>query len=179
MANFVYVVWKIGDQNYQGPDNDGMKHGMPISCIDPDIISYDQISDHMKKCFGITKEPISQLDNIKDMMNANMEYNSTDELAPDGYRVRSNLIDFSALSAETGISDIEDQWKSGVIVEPIDRSSQTSLLIKSSDILYPNTPDLHAITVGSYTFGTGGDYIDLASICADIGTLTGNLMFIQ
>jgi len=58
MSNFVYVIWKIGDQS---SDNSGIKHGMPICWLDPDIIHQDQISDNMKKCFGITMEPKSQL----------------------------------------------------------------------------------------------------------------------
>src|SRR4030042_3583599 len=137
MANYVYVVWKIGDQNYQGADNKGMKHGMPVSWIDPDIISEDQISDNMKKCFGITKEPISQLDNIKDKMNANMILFEEDGELPSEYRVRKKLLNFSALESETGISDLEEQWKSGDVIEPIDRSSKINLLVIDSDTLYP------------------------------------------
>jgi len=169
----IYVIWKIGDQNI-GEDNIGMKHGMPVSYT----TVYDDISDHMKKCYGITEESIGLLDDIKATLLPNMVLDELDARPPE-FRERNALLNFDDIRTETGIADIEDQWKSSGVVEPIDRTDKTSLLTISSDTLYPDTPDDNSISEGLYMFGPGGDYIDLATACADCTTQTDDLILMQ
>lgn len=172
-TNFVYTVWKVGDQDVGVY---GLKDGMLVNYIDPDV--YNPVfSDHMKKVFVIAKVPRLWLPTLK---TASVKNQNEAAFNASTYRSRKSLITFSDMEALVNSPGLEDSWRSIAVVEIQDWTSLNISIIKSSATLNPLAIDLNAVSSGTFTVGddVSDDYSTWSAAAADLSaTLTGNITF--
>lgn len=174
--DYIYVFWKVGDkQTAKGNEHLGLKDGMPICYIDPNKWN-PEISDHMRKVFLCTKEPIERKDFFINALKPNQD---EDDINEDTYRARKCLINFTELELKTGRLGLVNDLRSSRQVEIIDCTVLDKPITKTSDILNPTVNDFNSVSEGNYTFGSGGNYLTPELAFADISDLTNNLLFAQ
>ena len=159
----VLVVVKAGDQLGTG----GYRDGEIVDYIDSDMWGKAPvISDHMKTVYRLEMRSRKQLEDIKNAIAKNAQYH--DDKKTD--RVLLN-------TSDAIYKDVKSDWIiKNKVVEIVDATklklfSVTDTVLKKVLI----DTDANAITAGSYTVGSGGDYTTWASAFADVGNLTGDL----
>ena len=159
---FVYV--KVGDQL----SDRGIKHGMVVCYTDP--AEYNPIiSAHTKTVFAVLKVPAAWKDGILST--------PTDEA-----HVKRFWIDLDELEILTGRTGLVDSLFSKNPVNIIDCMDLSPTIFRSTIVYNYDRPiinDVNAVSSGSYTVGSGGDYIAMSLAFADTANLTGNLTFTQ
>lgn len=177
----VIVVFKVGDKRTApGKEHLGLKDGMPICWWGGSTDWYPQISDHMKKTFCIIEFDGSMEHVLPAAMQANQGLGPETPVSdPVTYRPRTKLINFGQLALLTTNPDLENDLRSNKIVTVINGHKLSKSTFLNSDSLNPPAFDSHAVSTGSYTVGTAGDYATWALAVADMANLTGHLTFTQ
>jgi len=183
MADFIYVLWKVGDQGTgTGKEHFGIKDGMPVCYIDPDDPKYQNWtpSPHTKKVFAVTKVPSALLEDIKDGLQPTTD---KEEIDPKTYRPRKKKINFGALESFTGSIGLETSLRDASTVDVIDCTKEGfSALLTDTATLNPSQIDFNAVASGEFTVGSGGsdDYATWAAASSDVdSTVTDTLTFKQ
>lgn len=175
MTDYVFAIFKVGSQQSQF----GIKDGMLVDWIDPD--AYKPIfSDHFQKVFAIIRVPRIWVPKLKDACQPSFQ-NSESRIIPEDGKSRSGYIDFKELQTALSMSGLEDALRGPGKVEPLDGMSISQAIIKDAKLkIFDHILDRNAVSSGTYTVGSGGDYATWAAALADIAaSLTGNLTFNQ
>lgn len=166
------LVIKVGNQPWQA----GLKDGMPICVLPVD----EPLSDRMKKTFAIVT--------IRDSLWSAIESGLAPITIDVGAELeevkwaRSRYVDMTSLATALGDTTLVDQWRGGGVVSVQDGIDLNSGVFLDSTPLntWPYVDDENAVTAGSYTVGSGGDYSNWTAAFGDIGTpLTGDLTLTQ
>jgi len=181
MADFVYVVFKVGDQSDKDLDHVlKSKDGYPISMYDPDetLVPVPKFSDHTKKVFSIIKVPKLLKQLVSDSMIENGV--ASTEI---NYRPKKNLISFDDIATLIGDHDYVSKIRGPNPIEPVDASGMLISHFKDT-LTNPNPPitDNNSVSGGAFTVGSAiiDDYADWALAGADIASLlTANISFTQ
>jgi hypothetical protein len=166
LRDSILVAVKIGDLG-------AYRDGQVISYIDPiaaktsDPKSKWDISDYPcgtmdSVAFGLIKLPRKEIETVRAMIN---KFSIED--APKSL----DVLNLESVEYATVISD----WRAkGKETAPIEKST---LVIVTKDTAAEAVKDLNAVTSGSYTIGTGGDYDKPSTAFADKGATTaGNTL---
>ncbi len=190
----LYLFLKKGDQDpdpIANPDKNAfMKEGMVVAYHDeaiPDHGPISSLSDHTKKVYVVVRISEAYRENAATWT---LPLYDEDEVlesifdAPTPLYKRSRTIDLQQLATDLGDPSLYEAWASGNPVEPVDATKLNFglLRVKRSDlkdyndtVKNPPVKDTNAITSGTYTVGSGGDYATITLFEADFGTPTGNL----
>ena len=97
------------------------------------------------------------------------------------YRARNRYLDLAQVAVALGDASLDDDWRGPAIVPVQDGTSlQVSELRNAVGHDFPDVPDFNAVSSGSYTVGSGGDYATWSAAIADVAApLTGDLTFTQ
>lgn len=176
MADYLLVFFKVGDKKTApGKEYLGLKDGMPICYIDPNEWN-PTISTHMERVFCCLKLPLLWKANIVTALQPNQDDQHVD---PATYRARKSLINFPELETDLKIPNLVKDLRSTKVVPILDGTKLPPSILKSSDQLNPPAIDSNAVSAGSYTAGSGGNYTTWALAFADIANLTADLLFTQ
>jgi hypothetical protein len=170
------VQIKIGDQDIPGSEQLGMKDGYIIDYIDErEWGRRVDVSDWTKKCFALIEVDRSMKDSIKSWLHDNGEDPNSQK-----YRSRKEKFDLKKLAKTLGDSSLNEKWRSTQIVpvksakgKDIKKDIETSDKIDLDNAIF----DLNSIASGTYTIGSGGDYLTISAWTADFAGsgFTGNM----
>jgi hypothetical protein len=159
-SDFVYLFFKVGDAA------NGLKHGQPICYIDPanyDVLDYSKtLSYNMKRVFLCTRVKKNKFDYVKDLFA---------DGAP-----KKNKVKWNKIKQDKNIPyNLEEKLLSQDTVEVIDITDEIETFIEPLTGNEEPVIDANAISTGTYTVGTSGDYANRSLFAADLTTLTGDL----
>lgn len=163
-SNFVYLIFKVGDAA------NGIKHGQPICYIDPLHYSVDDygktISHNMKRVFFCTKVNKNKMAYINGLF--------------ENGEPKKNKVKWTKIKQDKNLPyDLEERLLSQDTVEIIDITEEIETFIEPLTGNEVPVIDANAISAGTYTVGTGGDYATWAIAAADVSVFTGNLTLNQ
>lgn len=158
----ILVVFKVGDQSVKGARDFEI-----LSYIDPDEWSSGQpeISDHMATVFGIGIINQSYKSFIKNCINLNSRNKDNSSLfrhVMDKSRFSEDYVASLRSKNPTEVIDISDSFSKDWVVTKDFTDEQL-------------VADTNAISSGSYTIGSGGDYTTVTAFISDCTDLTGDL----
>jgi len=171
----LYLIIKVGDQpTAPGKEHLGMKDGYIVTAIETKTPE-TYFSDHMKKVYSIFQIDLDLKDSLPKWM------------APRGniansinYRARSKQIFLDSLEKKAGYEGYVKDLRSTKSVPIIDAQLFiTKDDFKSTAIRGPPMPDSNAVSSGTYTVGSGGDYTDWPAAAADVANQDDDLRFDQ
>ncbi len=171
--DYVIAFFKRGDQLSRS----GLKDGMLADVIDLNDGEVD-ISAQTKTAYCLVKYPIAEKARLLEGLSNNLEVETKGRDYTADYRSRKLLIDFNDLQTECKDNTLVDKVRSKDEIDIIDGMLFKDIL-KSSETLNDPVIDVGAVSSGSYTVGSGGDYTTWALAFADIANLTGDLTFTQ
>ncbi len=180
--NYIYPVFKVGDkQTAKGKEYLGIKDGMLADVLDPQDWKNGElvISDRMQKVYRIGK--VNRLEKNKFLSGQN-EYGATIDKGVKSvdiksYRHSAMFVDFADLgnALKTNLRADKDH---GIL----DLTKVSQILFKDSkdiDFTKRIISDLNAISIGTCTIGTAGDYTTWRLFANDLADLTGDLTATQ
>jgi hypothetical protein len=178
MADYIDVFFKVGD----APGL--LKDGQPVFYIDPDEWGYEPVlSEWMQRVFLCVRVPKTWKTKLLNVLSC--VYVNPDLCDPDIANikyVRAAYISFDEFATAINDPDLVSRLRGDSIVNIIDlRDKDITTAIFKDMSTHPLTeqPDYNAVTSGSYTVGSGGDYASWVAAFTDIGNLTGDLTFTQ
>jgi len=167
----IVAVWKVGDQ----PGEDGFRHGDLIEVLDPTEWSSELvIPDKARVIYLYTVHNASEKLTLRDKAKPQSSHGSPD------YKKRKGTADFVKVAKKLGVpagkvlQTLRDKTPNPVlsfkgVATPVkERPEQAKTSV--------NVLDRNALTSGTATLGTGGTYLTLTLLAADMGTQTGDVL---
>ena len=176
----IRLAIKIGSQKGVS----GLKEGMVVCTLRPG----DLISNHMRLVYAIVDVPDTWARIVAESLQPHGNPFIIDKptgrktTKPDTtFRARKRFFDLETLAKKLGNPSLVARWR-GPEPVPIQRGPDlgTILMRDATAYEFPDVPDANAVSSGSFTVGTAGDYATWSAAAADIAaTLTGALTFTQ
>lgn len=159
------LVLKVGTQPH------GLADGMLVCTLDP----AEPVSRHMQTVFALVDVPDTWDERIVRSLRPVGQPQDPD------YRARAGYVPLRDLAWALGDPTLECKWRSPFVVAPRNGLGLfASLLQPTAGVGIAAMPDRNAVTQGTFTVGTGGDYATWGAAAADVGvTQTDDLLFLQ
>lgn len=178
----IRLVFKRNDQETApGEEMLGMRHGMLVD-YHREGEYWPTLSTKMKQAFLVLEIE----DTVQHRNTAIGACDPTNVTLPDGSqdkansRARSQRLNVASLAAHIGMPNLDEMMRGSDAIEPIVYNPPNlSAILVSTATLAAVSKDVRAVSSGSYTVGSGGDYATWAAAVADLANLTGDLTFTQ
>lgn len=177
-----YIYAKRGDSG-TSPNkhtNSRVWDGM-VSVIDPvdsGWLSPPVISEWMQKVYLVLEIDRNMLPALLDVANCSDDLMTCSDMSK--YRSRKGFLDFSDLATKLDVPDLLTKIYGGELIPVVDAHAIVSGAdlkesVKADFSIRPLIKDINAITSGSYTIGSGGNYATISAFADDMGNLTGDI----
>lgn len=193
IKNLLRAYVKIGDkQCAPGKEWASLRHGMVICWqrLQRTVLTGKQVSGpepgRMDKiAFGILEmdDTLENENRLKYACEVAEVWVKENERDKEKWRARRGYVDTLEIATKIGDAKIDTDWKAEAkSVEPKyvpAFAPATDVKESSASTFEASIIDRNAVSTGSFTVGSGGDYSTWALAYADIANLTGNLTFTQ